>query len=44
VDEESISNMLNEEFDIDSDQEMDLEIEGETASEESRNEKSRISA
>jgi hypothetical protein len=35
--EESISDMLNEELDIDSDDEMDLEIEGETVSEESSN-------
>jgi hypothetical protein len=37
ADEESIGDMLNEELDIDSD-EMDLEIEGETASEELSNE------
>jgi hypothetical protein len=35
VDEESISDMLNEEHDIDSDDEINLEIEGETASEKS---------
>jgi hypothetical protein len=40
VDEESISDMLNEELDIYSDDEMNLEIEGETVSEESINEKS----
>jgi hypothetical protein len=34
MDEESISDMLNEELDIDCDDEMDLEIEGETVSEE----------
>jgi hypothetical protein len=33
--EESISDILSGELDIDSDDEMDLEIEGETASEES---------
>jgi hypothetical protein len=38
-DEKSISYMLNEELDIHSD-EMNLEIEGETASEESGNEMS----
>jgi hypothetical protein len=37
VDEESISDMLNEELDIDSGDELDLEIEGETASEEPSN-------
>jgi diacylglycerol kinase family enzyme len=35
VDEESVSYMLNEDLDIDSDDEMNLEIEGETVSEES---------
>jgi hypothetical protein len=40
VDEESISDMLNEELNIDPDEEMDLEIEGETASEELNNKKS----
>jgi diacylglycerol kinase family enzyme len=39
-DEESISYMLNEKLDIDSDDEMNLEIEGETASEESNDEMS----
>jgi hypothetical protein len=33
-DEEAISDMVNEESDIDSDDEMDLEIVGETVSEE----------
>jgi hypothetical protein len=37
ADEESISDMLNEELDIDSGDEIDSEIEGETASEESSN-------
>jgi hypothetical protein len=37
VDEESVSDMLNEELSIDSDDEINLEIEGETASEESSN-------
>jgi hypothetical protein len=40
VDEEAISHMVNEELRTDSDDEMDLEIEGKTVSEESRNEKS----
>jgi predicted CopG family antitoxin len=39
MDEESISDMLNE-LNIDPDEEMDLEIEGETTSEELNNEKS----
>jgi hypothetical protein len=37
VDEESVSDILNEELDIDSVDEINLEIEGETASEESSN-------
>jgi hypothetical protein len=37
VDEESISDMLNDEFSNDSDDEMNLEFEGETVSEESSN-------
>jgi hypothetical protein len=36
-DEESISDMLNEELDIDSDDELNLENEGQSASEESSN-------
>jgi hypothetical protein len=36
-DEESISYMLNEKLDIDSDDEMDLKTEGETASDELSN-------
>jgi hypothetical protein len=40
VDEEAISDMVNEELDTDSDGEMDLEIEGETVGEESSNKKS----
>jgi hypothetical protein len=36
-DEESISDMLNEELDIDSDDEMNMENEGQSWSEESRN-------
>jgi hypothetical protein len=38
ADEESISDMLNEELDIDSHDEVELKIEGEPASEESSNE------
>jgi hypothetical protein len=37
ADEEPISDMLNEELDIDSDDEMNMEIEGETASEDLSN-------
>jgi hypothetical protein len=40
ADEEATSGMVNAELDIDSDDEMDLEIEGGTASEESSIEKS----
>jgi hypothetical protein len=36
-DEESISDMLNEELDVDSDDEMNLENEGQSVSEESSN-------
>lgn len=39
-DEEAISDMVNEEIDIDSDEQMDLAVEGETASEELSNKKS----
>jgi hypothetical protein len=41
VTEESISDMLNDELDIGSDDQMDLEIEVETASEKSGNEMSK---
>jgi hypothetical protein len=34
ADEESVSDILNEELDIESDDEVDLEIEGETVSEQ----------
>jgi hypothetical protein len=40
VDEESVSDMLNEELDIDRVDEINLEIEGETVCEELNNEKS----
>jgi hypothetical protein len=40
VNEEAISDTVNEELNIDSDDKMDLEIEGETVSEKSSNEKS----
>jgi hypothetical protein len=40
MDEEAISDTVNEELSIDSDDEMDFEIEGETGSEESSNKKS----
>jgi hypothetical protein len=40
ADEECSSDMLSEELDIDNDDEIDLEIEGETAKEESSNEMS----
>jgi hypothetical protein len=40
VDEEAISDMVNEELDIDSDDKTDLEIVGEIVSEKSSNEKS----
>jgi uncharacterized protein YgiM (DUF1202 family) len=40
MDEEAISDTVNEELHIDSDDEMELEIDGETGSEESSNEKS----
>jgi hypothetical protein len=40
VNEECSSDMLSEEFNIDSDDEINMEIEGETASEESSNETS----
>jgi hypothetical protein len=40
ADEESSSDMLSEEFDIDYDDEFNLEIEGKTVTEESSNEMS----
>lgn len=42
MDEVAVSDMLNEELNIDSDNEMVLEIQGETASKKSNNEKPEV--